>query len=91
MLFLYFLAKLISVAITVVMYAMMVRAVMPFFIRDIEDNRFYLFVTLITEPVIVPVRLLLVKFNIGQDSPIDMAFMITYFILIFVQMFLPAI
>ena len=88
---LYFIAKLISVAITVVMYAMMIRAIMPFFIRDIEGNRFYLFVTLITEPVIAPVRFLLVKFNLWQDLPIDMAFMITYFILIFVQMILPVI
>ena len=88
---LYFIAKLISVAITVVMYAMMARAIMPFFIRDLEGNRFYLFVTVITEPVIVPVRFLLVKFNLWQDTPIDMAFMFTYFLLAFMQIMLPAI
>ena len=88
---LYFIAKLISVAITVVMYAMMARAIMPFFIRDLEGSRFYLFVTVITEPVIVPIRFLLVKFNLWQDTPIDIAFMLTYFLLALMQILLPAI
>lgn len=88
---LYFIAKFISIAITVVMYAMMVRAILPFFIHDIENSKLYLFVTVITEPVIAPVRFLLVKLNIGQNSPLDMAFMLTYLLLILVQMILPAI
>ena len=89
---LYFLAKLISIALTVVSYAMMVRAILPFILGgNVEDSRIYLFVSVITEPFIAPVRLLLVKLNILQDTPIDMAFMLTYFILIFLQMMLPAI
>ena len=89
---LYFLAKLISIALTVVSYAMMVRAILPFILGgNVEDSRIYLFVSVITEPFIAPVRLLLVKLNILQDTPIDMAFMLTYFILIFLQMMLPVI
>lgn len=88
----YILAKLISVAITVICYAMMIRAILPIFLRgNIDGNRFYFFLTVITEPFIAPVRYVLVKLNVLQDSPIDFAFMITYFLLIFVQMILPAI
>lgn len=86
----YIFAKFISIMISVVIYAMMGRAIMPIFI-DVEGNRIYMFLTVITEPFILPVRYLLAKFNIGQNTPIDMSFMFTYLILILVQLFLPVI
>ena len=46
---------------------------------------------IITEPFVMPVRAVMVHFNIGQDSPIDLAFTLTYIILTIVQLFLPAI
>ncbi len=76
--------------LSVVIYAMMGRAIMPLFV-DVEDNRIYLFLTAITEPFILPVRYLLAKFNIGQNTPIDMSFMFTYIILIMLDAFLPII
>ena len=69
---------------------MMARALLPFFINP-EDSRLYFFVTAITEPFVIPVRHLLYKFNIAQDSPIDISFMLAYILLFIIQLFLPAI
>lgn len=63
---------------------------MPLFI-DVEESRFFLMLCIITEPFVMPVRAVMVHFNIGQDSPIDLAFTLTYIILTIVQLFLPAI
>ena len=87
---LYILAKTISIALTVVYYAMLVRMLMPIFV-DVEDNRFYILLCLITEPFIIPVRYLFVKFNIAQDSPIDWSFSATCLILILLTAALPVI
>jgi hypothetical protein len=45
----------------------------------------------VTEPFIIPVRALLFRLNIGQDSPIDWAFSLTYILIYIVQLFLPVI
>ena len=63
---------------------------MPLFC-DVEESRFFLMLCIITEPFVMPVRAVMVHFNIGQDSPIDLAFTLTYIILTIVQLFLPAI
>ena len=63
---------------------------MPLFM-DVEDSRFYLMLCVITEPLIIPVRAVMAHFNVGQDSPIDLAFSLTYIILTMIQLFLPAI
>ena len=87
---LYVVAKLIQITISCVIYAMMGRALLPIFI-DPEESRIYMFLTLITEPFIIPVRFLMVKFNIGQNTPIDLSFLFTYILLIALEMFLPVI
>lgn len=69
---------------------MLVRMIMPFF-TDVEESRFYLGACLISEPFVAPVRAIMVKFNIGQDSPIDWAFFTTAFIIGSVRLFLPII
>ena len=86
----YFLAKLISIALSVLLLAMMIRALLPIF-TDPEESRLYLFVTLITEPFIIPFRLLLVKLNIGQNTPLDMSFLLAYLVYSMANLLLPAI
>ena len=83
-------ATTVQLALSVILYAMLGRVLMPFF-TDIEDSRLYLMLCLITEPLVIPVRAVMYHFNIGQDSPIDLAFSLTYLILTFIQIFLPVI
>ena len=45
----------------------------------------------VTEPVILPVRLLLSRFGMGEDSPMDFSPMITMILLMIIGLFLPVI
>lgn len=90
MTFLYFTAKLIALTLDAVTICMLARVLVPLF-ADVEESRFYAFLCVVTEPFIMPIRFLLVKFNILQDSPIDWSFSITYILIILVQQLLPAI
>ena len=86
----FILAKSVELLLALVSLAMMARAIMPFFF-DVEENRIYLIACFITEPLIAPVRLILVRLNIGQNSPIDWAFFVTYLIVCMVESMLPVI
>ncbi len=88
--FLDFFARLVSATLDVVTLAMLIRMLLPLF-TDAEGSRFYTFLGVITEPFIAPVRFILVKFNILQDSPIDWSFTVTYLAIALIQMMLPAI
>lgn len=88
--FFYIIAKTVAIALEVVSFAMIVRMILPFFVDPME-SRIYLVSSYITEPFIAPVRALLVMLNIGQDSPIDWAFSITYILIWLLSGLLPAI
>ena len=85
-----FIARLISVGIDIITFAMIGRAILPLFV-DTEENKLYLFTLMLTEPVVAPVRYLMVKFNILQDSPFDWSFTVAYILLIVISGFLPVI
>ncbi len=88
--FLYILAKTVSVFLGLVTLSMLVRVILPFF-TDAESNSIYVLACVISEPFITPVRAVLAVFNIGQDSPIDWAFFLSYFILSFMRSAFPII
>ena len=69
---------------------MLVRMILSFF-PAFAESRVAVFVTLVTEPFIIPVRTLMYRFGIGQDSPIDWAFSLTYILIYIVQLFLPLV
>ena len=83
-------AKTVSLLLSVITTAMFLRAICSF-IPALAESRFFALLLMITEPVIMPVRYLMYKFNIGQKLPIDLSFTITYFLLIFLEMLLPVI
>ena len=85
-----FLATFISVILDVVSFAMIVRMLLSLFIPT-EEGRLHIFLACITEPFIAPVRFILEKFNILQNTPFDFSFTIAYFMIILVRLFLPAI
>ena len=87
---LYIFAKCIEILLSFTMFCMLLRALLPIFV-NIEENKLFLFALVITEPFVIPVRFLLFKLNIGQDSPIDWSFFATYLIMSVATMLLPAI
>ncbi len=87
---LHFFASLVAVLLDVVSLAMIVRMIYSL-IADAENSRFAIFLTCITEPFIVPVRFLLAKFNVLQNSPIDWSFTISYLVIMLLRMMLPAV
>ena len=84
------LAKTVQVLLSVVSLAMIVRMLLPFFSNP-EESRVYALTCYITEPFIIPVRYILAKLNIGQDSPFDWSFFVTYLIIWALEAFLPAV
>ena len=83
-------AGIVAITLDVVSFCMLIRALLPIFF-DAESSKVYLFVSLVTEPFIIPIRFILVKFNLLQGTPIDWSFTITYLLIAFVRMMLPLI
>lgn len=86
----YILAKTVAISLELVSIGMIVRMLIPFFL-DPNESRLYAIAFFLTEPFIIPVRAAMVRLNIGQDSPIDWAFTITYIIIWLLGSLLPAI
>lgn len=81
---------MISITLTVLLWAMLLRAILPFIVNP-EENRFFFFLLVITEPFVLPVRVILEKLGIGQNTPIDMSFMVAYLFYWILQMVMPVI
>ena len=78
---------LVSFALTfidVLMLAMTVRAIISWFYDG--DGIIVRFLYVVTEPVLMPIRMLFEKMNWFQDSPIDVSYGCTYIVLIVLQM-----
>ena len=87
---LFIFAKCISILLSAVSFCMLIRMVISFF-PAFQDSRVSIFTTVVTEPFIIPVRAVLYKLGIGQDSPIDWAFSLTYILIYILQLFLPVV
>ena len=83
----YVIAATISLALSALQLLMFIRAILSWFPVN-EDSVFLRFVYMVTEPVILPVRILLDKFGWFEGMPIDMAFLITFLLLSMIRMFL---
>ena len=86
----YILAKTVAIALEIASLGMLVRMILPFFV-DPNESRLFAISFFVTEPFVIPVRAVMVRLNIGQDSPIDWAFSITYIIIWLISGLLPAI
>ena len=87
---LYILAKFVAIYLSIATYSMLGRVLLQFFVNP-EESRLYAFLFFITEPIVLPFRLILAKFNIGQDTPLDIPFITACLGLTMIQMFLPII
>lgn len=88
---LYVFAKTVALILSAISFAMLLRVILSFFVQEPESNRFYVFVFLITEIFLTPVRFILDKLGIGKNSPFDMSFIIGYLLLIVIKSALPVI
>ena len=59
---------------------MLVRAILSW-LPIKEDNPFLLFVTMVTEPIVAPIRRLFEKMGWFQGIPIDVSFFVAYLLL----------
>ena len=77
---------LICVAVVdIILWAMLIRAVLSLFT---DGGAVFNFVYSITEPIVIPIRKLLERFNFASATPIDISFMITYLLLSLLSTFL---
>ena len=60
-------------------YVILARCIMSLFAS--EESKIYMFCCAVTEPVVAPVRALLGRIPLLENSPIDFSFMATYLLL----------
>ena len=85
----YIIAKVVSIGLSVLSVVMFLRVILQFFASP--ESKFVLFCYAITEPFIIPIRVIMEKLDIGQNSPIDIPFFIAYIMISVLQMMLPMI
>jgi YggT family protein len=74
------LANVVILLLSGIQLAMLVRAILSWFpIRD--DNPILLFTTLITEPIVAPIRALFEHFGWFRNIPLDISFFVAYILL----------
>ena len=86
----YIFAKVVAIYLNIATYSMLGRMLLQFFTEP-GESQLYALLFFISEPVIMPFRLIMAKFNIGQELPIDLPFMAASIGVVFIQMFLPVI
>jgi len=87
---LFIIAKTAAIWLDTISLAMIIRMLLPIFFNP-EDSRVYKLSFCISEPFILPIRWLMVKFNLLQNSPIDWSFTVSYLVLLLLRYMLPAI
>ena len=80
--------RTLSVWLGAASYAMIARMLMPLFVNP-EGSVVYKIAYAISEPVVLPVRYVMAKMGVGQNSPLDIPFTVSYFLIIIIRMFLP--
>ena len=80
-LFLTLLIGTASALVTVIELCFLVRAVLSW-LPIAEDNVILIFTHMVTEPIVAPIRMLFEKLGWFQNMPIDISFLVAYFVLI---------
>ena len=89
-LFIHLTVNFVDLLLGVVFLAMFVRAILSLFMVS-EDNKIFMLAFTVTEPFIIPVRMLCERFGWFQGLPIDMSFMITSMLIIIIRTLLQCI
>lgn len=89
-LFLVLTVNFVDLFLTVLLFAMLVRALMSFFMMG-EESKLSLVLYYFTEPFILPVRKLFEKLGLFQGTPMDVSFFFATLLIGMVQALLAAI
>ena len=76
----YVIITIVKILITALLFAMMLRALMSW-MPDMEDTKFSNFLYTLTEPVVLPVRMLFERMRWFENSPLDISFLVAYLLL----------
>ena len=82
--FVVILRNTVRVFLSAIELSMLARAILSWFF--LEESRIGDFLYAVTEPIILPVRLLFEKLGWFEGSPIDISFFVTFFLIGFVGM-----
>lgn len=85
------LANTVDAMITVLTFLLLARALMSVLFMDSEGGRAGSFVYALTEPVLLPVRNFLMRFDTFAALPMDFSIVTTAFLLMLVSTFLPSV
>lgn len=86
----YCLVSAVDIFLGIAYLAMLLRAILSWFPLE-EGNRFEAFLILLTEPLIIPVRVILSRFRFVEECPIDLSFGAAFFLLMILESLLPAV
>lgn len=86
----YIMAKTVQICIGLASFSMMARMLLPIFVNPME-SRLYAVSCYLSEPFVLPVRFVMAKLNVGQNTPIDVAFIVAYLIVWVLELILPVI
>ncbi|MBQ8397092.1 MAG: YggT family protein [Clostridia bacterium] len=82
--FFYVLATFVDVLLAVLYFAIFVRVILSWLPLD-EDGPFVSFVYLVTDPIILPIRALLDRTGLFENSPLDFSTLIAMVVLMLLQ------
>jgi YggT family protein len=86
----YIIAKTVQICLGLASFSMIARMLLPIFVNPME-SRLYALSCYVSEPFVLPVRFVMSKLNIGQNTPIDVAFIVAYLIVWVLELILPVI
>lgn len=86
----YILAKAVDIYLSVASVAMLIRVIMPLF-SEPDSSPLYAITVALTEPLIIPFRVISNKLGFWQDTPIDIPLLASTVFLMLLSLFLPVI
>ncbi len=87
---LYIIARTAQLLLIFMELALLARMILSWFITN-EQNRFMLFLYAVTEPFILPFRVICHMFGMPDDLPIDIPYSIAFIALTLLNSFLPTL
>ncbi len=87
---LYVIARTGQLLLGLIELAMFLRAILSWFIMD-DDNRFMAFLFIVTEPFVLPIRLLLSRIKAIDESPLDISFFVAFLVITVLNSVLPVL
>ena len=85
---LYIFAQTINLFLSLVYFAMFLRAILSWFMPE-DGNAFMGMLVFITEIFVAPVRFFLSRFRFVNECPLDISYMAAFLLLMVLQMALP--